>query len=159
MIGAKEGATEAITKMTGSDVTDTVLQTTKENNFKGIEDHEICEIVTAAIQGTNRPATGDVLDQLSAVVTFQFDFCKKVSANLETLRMLSTQIQSYRVHVEETQIALVILANVEAEARAKYKGEYCMAVQNIRCKYGYNHKHDVVSITAMMKDFAAADAI
>ena len=38
-MGTKEGATEGITKLVGSDITDTVLQAADGTDYKGIDEY------------------------------------------------------------------------------------------------------------------------
>jgi hypothetical protein len=83
VIGAKESATEVITDKVGSDITDAVLRTADGTDYQSIDDYELCELVTAAIQGANPPNTGDVLKQLAAILAFHFNFQKKVITNIE----------------------------------------------------------------------------
>ena len=51
VIGAMEQATEAITKLVGSNFTDSVLRTANGNNFEGINDYHLHEIMVVAISG------------------------------------------------------------------------------------------------------------
>jgi len=78
VIGAREGAMEAITKKVGSDLTNAILRTADNTNYRSIEDYELHDLVNAAIQGADQPNTSDVLKQLAAILTFRFDVQKKV---------------------------------------------------------------------------------
>ena len=79
IMGAKEGATEAITDLVGSDITDTVLRAADGTDYKSIDEYSLAELITAAISGADRPATTDVLDQLLEVLRFVFDFKKNAA--------------------------------------------------------------------------------
>ena len=71
----KEGATEAITNKVGSDIADAVLCTADGTNYWSIDDYKLHELVMATIQGAaDRPNTSNVLDQLTAILSFCFDF-------------------------------------------------------------------------------------
>ena len=61
-MGAKEGATKAITELIGSDITDTVLRAADETDYKGINKYSLVELVASSISRADRPATTDVLD-------------------------------------------------------------------------------------------------
>ena len=61
--------------------------------------------------------------------------------------------------MDDTQIALIILANVEVAASQEYGTEFKTALQTIRRRYNYSHVHDAASITAILTEFAAADAV
>jgi hypothetical protein len=53
VIGAKEGAMEAITEKVGSDITDAILRTADVTNYRSIDDYELHNLVNAAIQGAD----------------------------------------------------------------------------------------------------------
>ena len=55
VIGAKEGATAAITAKVGKRVTDAILRTANGTDFKSINKYELYELVAAVIQAANRP--------------------------------------------------------------------------------------------------------
>jgi len=54
VIGAKEGAVEAITKLVSSDITDAILCTADGSNHKSIEDFTLFDIMQVAIDGADR---------------------------------------------------------------------------------------------------------
>jgi hypothetical protein len=85
VIGANEGTTEAILAKVGSDITDAVLRTADESDFKSIDDWQLKEVIATNFQGADCPNTADVLSHLLAIICFSFDFRKKASANMEFL--------------------------------------------------------------------------
>jgi hypothetical protein len=74
VIGAKEGVVKAVTKLVGSDITNAVLQTANGSGHKSIDNYMLFAVMAAAIDGTNRPATTEVLEQLLEVINHTFDF-------------------------------------------------------------------------------------
>ena len=70
MIGVKEDAAVGITAIIDSDTTD-------DSNVKGVDEYMLAELVAAAIDGANRPATRDVLDQLQEALGMIFYFSTK----------------------------------------------------------------------------------
>eukprot|EP00804_Cyclotella_cryptica_P010972 CCRYP_016689-RA/>CCRYP_016689-RA protein AED:0.31 eAED:0.36 QI:0/0/0/1/1/1/5/0/1039 len=54
VVGANEGATEAITEKVGSDITDAVLRTADSTDYRSIDDYELHDLVNAAIQGADQ---------------------------------------------------------------------------------------------------------
>ena len=87
VIGAKEGVVEALSKLVGSNITDAVLRTADGSNHKSIDDFTLYEVMKVAIDGADRLSTNDVLEQLIEVINHQFDFCKKVSVNMELMQL------------------------------------------------------------------------
>ncbi len=87
VIGAKEHVVEAITKLVGSAVTDAILRTANGSNHKSINEFTPYEVIKLAIDGANQPSTNNVLEQLLKVINHNFDFCKKVSVNIELMQL------------------------------------------------------------------------
>jgi hypothetical protein len=70
VIGAKEGAAEAITAKVGSDVTDAVLKTAACSDFRSINNWLLEEVLAVVVQGADRPNSTNVLAQLLQVIQF-----------------------------------------------------------------------------------------
>ena len=95
VIGAKEGATEAITAKVGKDITDSILRTADGKDVKGIDDYQLYELIDAIIQGADRPATMDILDQLVTTLSTPFDFQRKIIHNYEVLKSHASRMATY----------------------------------------------------------------
>ena len=133
LIVSKEGDTKGMTKLVGRDTTDTLLRAADGTNYKGIDKYHLHDLITAAISGEDRPATTDVLDQLIKVLSFPFDFKKKVSANVETLRDKAAKIAIFGVAISEPHFSLIILANIKVAIQGGYGREFRPAIQNVQC--------------------------
>jgi hypothetical protein len=86
VISAKEGVVEAITKLVGSNVTNAIFRTANNSNHKSIDNFTLFEVMKVAIDGANQPSTNNVLEQLLKVINHNFDFCKKISVNMELMQ-------------------------------------------------------------------------
>ena len=62
VIGANEGATEAISILVGSNVTDCILRSLDGNDYKGMVKYMLHKVTEAAIASTDRTTTTNVLD-------------------------------------------------------------------------------------------------
>ena len=51
----------------------------------GIDDFRLFDVMQAAIDRADCPLTKDVMEQLLEVINHTFDFCKKISVNMELL--------------------------------------------------------------------------
>jgi hypothetical protein len=51
------------------------------------------------------------------------------------------------------------MANTELASKHDWGREFRPALQEIRRKFKYNHRHDAASINFMLKELAAADAV
>ena len=159
IIGAKEGATEGITEMVGSEITDAVLRTIDGNDFKSVDEYHLHELIEAAFSGADRPATVDVLELACEIMGFHFNFQKKVHANVELLRAKAASLSAYGISFDESQIALIIIANIEMAAKGDYGREFRTVLQDTRRTYNYNHKHNAASVKAILKLLASADEV
>jgi hypothetical protein len=79
-------AVDTITKLVGNDVTDAILWTADGSDHKNIDDFTLYEVMKLAINGANQPSTNNVLEQLHKVINHNFNFCKKVSVNMELMQ-------------------------------------------------------------------------
>jgi len=86
VIGAKEGVVEAVSKLVGNNITDTILRMPNGSDHKSIDDFTLYEVMKVAIERADRPNTNDVLEQLIEVINHPFDFHKKVSVNMELMQ-------------------------------------------------------------------------
>jgi hypothetical protein len=86
VIGAKEGIVEALTKLVGSNITNTILQMADGSDHKSIDDFTLFDMMKVAIDRANRPSMNGVLEQVLEVINHTFDFHKKVSVNMELMQ-------------------------------------------------------------------------
>ena len=159
VIGAKEGAVEAITKLVGSDITDAILRTADGSDHKGVDEYTLFEVMQVAIDGADRPSTNDVLEQLLEVINHTFDFRKKVSVNMELLQSNAARMATYGISIGVPQLVLTLLANIESATKAEYGHEFRSAMHAIRKKYAYNHVHDATSLQEILHELAGADGV
>ncbi len=124
VIGAKEGAVEAVTKLVGSDITDAVLRTANGSNHKSIDDYTLFAVMAAAIDGTDRPSTTKVLEQLLEVINHTFNFQKKVSVNMELMQSNAARMATYGIAISIPQLTLTLIANIENATKAEYGCEF-----------------------------------
>jgi hypothetical protein len=124
VIGAKEGIVEAVSKLVGSDITDAILQTADGSNHKSIDDFTIYDVMKVAIDGADQPSTNDVLEQLLKGINHTFDFCKKVSVNMELMQSNAARMATYGIVIGIPQLMLTLLANIETATQSDYGREF-----------------------------------
>ncbi len=73
-----------------------------------------------AINGANQPSTNDVLEQLLEVINHTFNFCKKVSVNMELMQSNAAQMAMYGIVIGIPQLTLTLLANIEMATKSNY---------------------------------------
>ncbi len=113
----------------------------------------------SAINGTNRPSTNDVLEQLLKVINHNFNFHKKVSVNMELMQSNAARMATYGILIGIPQLVLMLLANIETATKSDYGREFCSAMHAIRKKYTYNHMHNATLLQFILKELVGADGV
>jgi hypothetical protein len=120
VIGTKEGIVEAVLKLVGSDITDTILQMANGSDHKSINNFTLYDVMKVAINGANRLSTNDVLEQLLEVINHTFNFCKKVSINMELMQLNAARMATYGIVIGIPQLMLTLLANIKTATKSDY---------------------------------------
>jgi hypothetical protein len=123
MIGAKEGIVKALTALVGTNITNSMLRTS-DGNFKSVEEYTVHEVMQAAYENADRPPMTEVLEQLIEVLHYTFDFCKKISANMELIQNLANRMSAYGIEVGTPSIVLMLLANIETATKHEFGWEF-----------------------------------
>jgi hypothetical protein len=159
VIGAKEGVIKAVSKLVGSDITNAILRTADGSNHKSINNFMLYDVMKVAINRADRPSTNDVLEQLLEVIKHTFDFCKKVSVNMELMQSNAAQMATYGIVIGIPQLTLTLLANIKMATKSDYGRKFCSAIHAIRKKYTYNHMHDATSLQTILTELAGANGV
>ncbi len=84
-----------------------------------------------------------VLEQLLKVINHNFDFCKKISINMELIQSNVAQMATYGIVIGIPQLMLTLFANIKTATKSDYGHEFCSAMHAICKKYTYNQVHNV----------------
>ncbi len=150
---------KAITKLVGSDITNAILRTANGSNHKSIDEFTLYKLMKVAIDGADRPSKNDVLEQLIKVINHKFNFCKKVSTNMELMQLNAAQMAMYGFIISILQLMLTLLANIKTATKFDYGRKFCLAMHAICKKCMYNHMHDTALLQIILKEMAGADGI
>jgi hypothetical protein len=159
VIRAKEGVVEALTKLVGSDITDAILRTADGSDHKSIDDLMLFDVMKVAIDRSDWPSTNDVLEQVLKVINHTFNFCKKVSVNMELMQSNAAQMTTYGIVIGIPQLMLTLSANIKTATKSDYGCEFCLAMHAICKKYAYNHVHDATSLQTILTELAGANGV
>ena len=72
-ISVKEGTAEGITKIVGRDITNPILRTTENSNFKSVDQYQIHQLFTAIIGVAERPEFTNIRRQFVNIAGTIFD--------------------------------------------------------------------------------------
>jgi hypothetical protein len=157
VISAKDGVVEAITKLVGSKVTNAILRTVNSSNYKSINEFTLYKVMKAAINGTDRPSTNNVLEQLIKVINHNFGFHKKVSINMELMQSNTAQMATYGIVIGIPQIKLKLLANKTA-TKSNYGRNFFLG--HARQKLHVQPcTHDAALLQIIHKELRDADSV
>ncbi len=81
-------------------------------------------VMKVAINGADRPSTNDVLEQLLKAINHTFNFCKKVSVNMELMQSNAAQMATYGIVIGIPQLTLTLLANIKTATKSDYGHEF-----------------------------------
>ncbi len=150
---------EAITKLVGRNVTNAILRTANGSNHKSINNFTLFEVMKLAISGANQLSTNNVLEQLLEVINHSFDFCKKISINMELMQLNAARMATYGIIIGIPQLTLTLLTNIKTVTKSNYGREFCSAMHTIRKRYTYNHVHNATLLQFILKKLADADSV
>ena len=159
VIGAKEGATNAIVAKVGSGITDAVLLTSDGVHHKSVDEYELFELVNAIMQAAVRPQIADIRRKFVAYATTEFDFRKLFAHNAAGLRTSAAKLSSYGILSSDNTLAAIILAETDRAAREPFGREIESAMDRIRSRYAYDFAHDASSVVVILRELAAADGV
>ncbi len=97
-----------------------------------------------------------MLEQLIKVINHPFDFCKKVSVNMELMQSNAAGMATYGIVIGIPQLMLTLLANIEMATKSDNGREFCSAMHAIHKKYTYNHVHDAASLQTILMELVGA---
>jgi hypothetical protein len=159
VIGAKEGVVEAVSKLVGSNITNAILRTADGSDHKSINDFTLYKVMKVVVDGADQPSTNDVLEQLLEVINHTFNFCKKVSVNMELMQSIAAQMATYGIVIGIPQLTLTLLANIKTATKSDCGREFCLAMHAIRKKYPYNHVHNATLLQTILTELVGADGV
>ncbi len=67
------------------------------SDHKNIDKITLYEVMKLAIDSANQPSMNNVLEQLLKVINHNFNFCKKVSINMELMQLNMARMAMYGI--------------------------------------------------------------
>jgi hypothetical protein len=100
-----------------------------------------------------------VLEQLLEVINHNFNFCKKISINMELMQLNAAQMATYGIFIGIPQLMLTLLTNMETATKSDYGCEFRLAMHTVRKKYTYNHVHNATLLQFILKELGGTDGV
>ena len=155
-IGTKEGVAEGITQLVGSAITDSVLKNV-DGSPKTVDEYTIALLLQAIRDGSIRPEHQDVLDLGIAVLSFRFDWRKKIPANLEQLKVTIERGKAFGLNLDVTFLVRVLLSNLHEAVQHDWGRDLFESHQKLRKRYPYSTVHTTATLQAIMTELTPAD--
>ena len=112
-ISVKEGIMEGVTKIVGRDITNPILRTTDNINFKSVYQFQIHNFFTAITDGTERPELTNIRRQFVNISGTIFDWRETVVTNVKRMAAMPAKSLGYGVSVHSDLHAVMILVNTK----------------------------------------------
>jgi hypothetical protein len=105
------------------------------------------------------PEVDDVLEMLTKMYQYDFDFRKPIKHSMAQLKTMATRLKPFGINPAKPELTLILLANIHHSKEQDWGQEFCAAMAAIRKKYAYNHVHDATSLVFILKELAGADEL
>ena len=103
--------------------------------------------------------TMDVHEKFLEVITYNFDFHKKMAINLEALRAMAAKMATYGIAISDVQLMLVVFTNINSSMAHEYGCGFRPAMAAIRKLFRYKHVHTMNSLKTFTKELGSADGV
>ena len=140
VIGAKEGATDAIVAKVGARITDAVLRTSDGVQLKSVDEYELYELINAIMQAAARTQIAAIRQKFVAYTNTAFDFRKFFPHNVAALRPAAAKLSAYGIVAHDNQLAIIILAEADRAAREPFGRDIEAAMDRILLSYVRDRK-------------------
>jgi hypothetical protein len=159
IVGTKEGVIEILKRLVGGDILDTVTKTADASRDKSIDEYKLHDVFQLAYDNAVRPEVDDVLEMLTEMYQYDFDFRKPIKHSMAQLRAMATRLKPFGINPAEPELMLILLANIHHAKEQDWGQEVRAAMAAIRKKYSYNHVHDATSMAYFLKELAGEDKL
>ena len=134
IVGTKEGIIEILKRLVGGNILDTVTKTADASRDKSIDDYKLHVVFQLAYDNGVRPEVDNVLEMLTEMYQYNFDFRKPIKHSMAQLKMMVTRLKLFGITPAEPELMLILLANIHHAKEQDWGQEFCSAMAAIRKK-------------------------
>ena len=158
VLGVKAGTIALTEKLLGQEYVREI--THNENGTqKSIDEISLAKLIKHITDSAQRQKWSEIRQQLVKFANHQFDFSKTISVNMVALQTIRERLQLVGVVIDLSQVALVMLANIEDVSQEKHGVQFIPVLQKFGQDYTHDHTHDSASLMAMKRVLAQVDSI
>ncbi len=129
-----------------------MTKTANASRDKSINDYKLHDVFQIAYNSAVRPEVDDVLEMLTKMYQYNFDFRKPIKHSMAQLKLLATRLKPFGITAAEPELTLILLANIHHTKEQDWGQEFRAAMAEIRKKYSYNNVHDAPSMAYICKE-------
>jgi hypothetical protein len=136
-----------------------VTKTPDASSEKSINDYKLHKVFQLAYDNAVHPEVDDVLEMLTEMYQYDFDFRKPIKHSMAQLKTMATSLKPFGMTPAEPELTLILLANIHHAKEQDWGHEFRATMAAIWKKYSYNHVHDATSMAFILKELAGADKL
>jgi hypothetical protein len=159
IVGTKEGVIDILKRLVDGDILDAVTKTPDASRDKSIDEYKLHEVFQLAYDNAVRPEVDDVLEMLTEMYQYDFDFRKPIKHSMAQLKAMATRLKPFGITPAKPELTLILLANIHHAKEQDWGQEFRAAMAAIRKKYSYDHVHDATSMAFILKELAGANEL
>jgi hypothetical protein len=159
IVGTKEGVIDILKRLVSGDNLNAVTKTTDASRDKSIGNYKLREVFQLAYDNAVRPEVDDVLEMITEMYQYNFNFRKPIKHSTAQLKAMATRLKPFRINPAKPELTVILLANIHHAKEQDWGQEFHAAMAVIRKKYTYDHVHDATSLALILKELAGADKL
>ena len=134
IVGTKEGIIKILKGLVGGNILDTVTKTADASRDKSINDYKLHNVFQLAYDNAVGLEVDNVLEMLTEIYQYNFDFRKPIKHSMAQLKMMVTRLKLFGITPAEPELMLILLANIHHAKEQDWGQEFCSAMAAIRKK-------------------------
>ncbi len=159
IVGTKEGVIDILKRLVGGNILDAVTKTPDASRDKSIDNYKLHKVFQLAYNNAVRPEVDDVLEMITEMYQYDFDFRKPIKHSMAQLKAMATRLKPFGINPAKPELTVILLANIHHAKEQDWGQEFRAAMAAIRKKYTYDHVHDAKSLAFILKELAGADEL
>ena len=98
--------------LVGGDILNTVTKTADASRDKSIDDYTLHDVIQLAYDNAVHSEVDNVLEMLTEMYQYDFDFRKPIKHSMAQLKMMETRLKPFGITPAKPELTLILLANI-----------------------------------------------
>ena len=136
-----------------------MTKTSDASRDKSIDNYTLHDVFQLAHDNAVRPEVDDVLEMVTEMYQYDFDFRKPIKHSMAQLKTMATRLKPFGINPAKPELMPILLANIHYAKEQEWGQEFRTAMPAIRKKYSYDHIRDATLMAYILKELAGADKL